>query len=170
MVQPSESEFQLACPVCSAFNPADFRFCPHCGHRLGAPDMVKEPSAPRRFLASLSRPLVVVLLLLVVAMGLEGSLWPRVSPWLLRWWPAESQAPTTEVRQSKSVGKESTLPPLTPPFQGDDHPGATYLPSEVAKTPTTARQPITALVELTLFDRDGDLLGQTRGMLTSQER
>jgi Tfp pilus assembly protein PilF len=170
MAQSSEPEFQLACPVCSAFNPADFRFCPHCGHRLGAPDMVKEPAAPPRPLARLSHPfLVIILLLLVVAMGLEGSLWPRVSPWLSRWWPAESQAPTKDVRQSKS-DVESTVPPLAPLFETDDPTGAAHLPPEAAKTPATARQPVTALVELTLFDREGDRLRQVRGILTSQER
>jgi hypothetical protein len=171
MAQPSESEFQLACPVCSAFNPADFRFCPHCGHRLGAPDMVREPSAPPRLLVRLSRPLLIIILLpLVVAMGLDGSLWPRLSPWLSRWWPAESRAPTPDVRPSKSAGEESTLPLFTPPFEGDDRPGATPLPPDAVKTPTMARQPVTALVELTLVDREGDRLRQARGILTSQER
>ncbi len=171
MAQPSESEFQLACPVCSAFNPADFRFCPHCGHRLGAPDIVREPSAPPRLLVRLSRPLLIIILLpLVVALGLDGSLWPRVSPWLSRWWPAESRAPTSDVRPSKSAGDESTIPLFTPPFEGDDRPGATPLPPDAVKTPTTARQPVTALVELTLVDREGDRLRQARGILTSQER
>ena len=118
MAQPSKSEFQLACPVCSAFNPADFRFCPHCGHRLGAPDMIGEPSAPRRFLVNFSRPfLVIILLLLVVAMGLNGSLWPRVSPWLSRWWPAESRAPTSQLGTGKSASEESTTPLFTPPSE-----------------------------------------------------
>jgi predicted aspartyl protease len=171
MTQPPKSEFQLACPVCSAFNPADFRFCPHCGHRLGAPDMVKGPSASPRLLARLSHPLlVIILLLLVVAMGLDGSLWPRVSPWLSRWWPAESRAPTTEVRQSKSDGERSPIPLLTPPFQPDDPPGTTQLPPDAAKVPTTARQPVTSLVELMLVDREGDRLRQARGILTGQER
>jgi tetratricopeptide (TPR) repeat protein len=171
MAQPSESEFQLACPVCSTFNPADFRFCPHCGHRLGAPDMVEEPSAPPRLLARLSHPvLVIILLFLVVAMGLEGSFWPRVSPWLSRWWPAESQAPRRDVRQSKSDVEESTLPPIAPLVETDDLTGATHLPPEAAQTPATARQPGTTLVELTLFDREGDRLRQVPGILTSQER
>src|SRR4029453_3895880 len=167
----STSEFQLACPVCSAFNPADFRFCPHCGHRLGAPDMIGEPSAPRRFLVSFARPfLVIILLPLVVAMGLNGSLWPHVSPWLSRWWPVESRSPTPDVRPSKSVGEENTLPLFTPPFEGAKRPGATPLPSDAVKTPTTPRQPGTALVELTLVDREGDRLRQARGILTNQER
>jgi Tfp pilus assembly protein PilF len=171
MAQPSESEFQLACPVCSAFNPADFRFCPHCGHRLGAPDIIGESSAPRRFLVNFSRPfLVIILLLLVVAMGLNGSLWPRVSPWLSRWWPDQSPAPTPNVRPSKSDSEERTLPPLTSPFMGDDRPGATHPPPDAGKPPTTARQPVTASVELTLVDREGDRLRQARGILTSQER
>jgi clan AA aspartic protease (TIGR02281 family) len=170
MAQPPESEFQLACPVCSAFNPADFRFCPHCGHRLGAPDMVKEPSAPSRFLTRLFHPLlVIILLLLVVAMGLDGSLWPRASPWLSRWWSPASRAPTTDVRQRKSDGDDSTLPLSTPPFEGDDLSRVTPLPPDAVKTPTT-RQPTSALVELTLVDREGDRLRQARGILTSQER
>jgi hypothetical protein len=171
MAQPPESEFQLACPVCSAFNPADFRFCPHCGHRLGAPDMVKEPSAPPHFLARLFRPLlVIILLLLVVAMGLDGSLWPRASPWLSRWWSPASRAPTTDVRQRKSDGDDSTLPLSTPPFEGDNLSRVTPLPPDAVKTPTTTRQPASALVELTLVDREGDRLRQARGILTSQER
>jgi tetratricopeptide (TPR) repeat protein len=171
MPQPSESEFQLACPVCSAFNPADFRFCPHCGHRLGAPDMVKEPSTPRRLLASVFRPLLVIfLLLLVVEMGLERAFWPRLSPWLLRWWPTESPAPTTAVRQPKSGVEESSLPPLATGFEMEGSPGMTDLLTEAAKTPATARQPLTVLVELTLYDRDGDRLRQARGILTNQER
>jgi clan AA aspartic protease (TIGR02281 family) len=170
MPQPSESEFQLACPVCSAFNPADFRFCPHCGHRLGAPDMVKEPSTPGRLLASFFRPLLVILLLLlVVEMGLEGSLWPRLSPWFLRWWPTESPAPTTAVRQPRSGVEERALPPFVPGFESDASTETTDLLTEGAKTSPTARQPVTALVELTLFDRDGDRLRQARGILTSQE-
>src|SRR5512134_990006 len=106
MAQPSESEFQLACPVCSAFNPADFRFCPQCGHRLGAPDMVKEPLSAPRLLTRLFHPIVVIiLLLLVVALGLNGSFWPRVFPWLSHWWPGEPLAPISDARQNQS-GKE----------------------------------------------------------------
>jgi clan AA aspartic protease (TIGR02281 family) len=171
MAQPSEGEFQLACPVCSAFNPADFRFCRHCGHRLGAPDMVKEPSAPPRLLTRFSHPLLVIILLfLVVAMGLEGSLWPRVSPWLSRWWPAESRAPTTAVRPSQNPSEEATVPLFTLPLRGHDLAGLEQLAPDAAKTSTAARQPSTALVELTLVDREGDRLRQTRGILTSQER
>ncbi|MGH8072232.1 MAG: aspartyl protease family protein [Candidatus Entotheonellia bacterium] len=171
MPQPSELDVQLACPVCSTFNPADFRFCPHCGHRLGAPDMVKEPSTPRRLFASLFRPLLVILLLLlVIEMGLEGSLWPRKTSWLSRWWSAESPAPTTGVRQTKNDVEESALPPLAPDFERDASPGTTNVLTEAAKTPATARQPLTALVELTLFDREGDRLRHARGILTSQVR
>ena len=171
MSQPSESEFQLACPVCSTFNPADFRFCPHCGHRLGAPDLVREPSTIRRLLASVFPPLLVVLLLLlVVQMGLEGSLWPRLSPWLLRWWLTEAPAPTTAMRQTRSGVEESALPSLWPGFERDASVGATPLGTEAAKTPATSRQPGTVVVEVTLFDREGDRLRQARGILTSQER
>jgi lipopolysaccharide biosynthesis regulator YciM len=171
MRQPTEPEFQLACPVCSAFNPADFRFCPHCGHRLGAPEMVKEPSTPRRLLAGLFRPMLVILLLiLVVEMGLEDSLWPRMSTWLSRWWPIEPPAPTTEVGQTENDPEESPALPPTLPLERDASTAAPSLPTESTKTPATARQPLTTLVELTLVDREGDRLRQARGILTSQER
>jgi tetratricopeptide (TPR) repeat protein len=171
MPQSSEPEFQLACPVCSAFNPSDFRFCPHCGHRLGAPDLVKEPSAIRRLLASFFPPLLVLLLLLlVVELGLERSLWPSLSPWLLRWWPAESPAPTTAARQTRSGDEESALPSLAPALERETSTGTSPIPTEAAKTPATPRQPGTVLVEVTLFDREGDRLRQALGILTSQER
>jgi Tfp pilus assembly protein PilF len=171
MRQPTEPEFQLACPVCSAFNPADFRFCPHCGHRLGAPEMVKEPSTPRRLLAGLCRPMLVILLLiLVVEMGLEDSLWPRMSTWLSRWWPIEPPAPMTEVGQAKNDPEESPALPPAPPLERDTSTAAPARPTESTKTPATARQPLTTLVELTLVDREGDRLRQARGILTSQER
>ena len=81
--------------------------------------MVREISVPRRFFASVSRPLlVIILLLLVVAMGLDGALWPRLSPWLARWWPAESQAPTPPVRLGQRDGEERTLPLLADPRRG----------------------------------------------------
>jgi clan AA aspartic protease (TIGR02281 family) len=132
--------------------------------------MVKEPSAPPRLLTRLSHPvLVIILLLLVVAMGLNGSLWPRVSPWLSHWWPTEPRAPTTDVRQNQSDSEESALPFFTSLF-GADRPGATQLPPDTAETPVTARQPASALVELTLVDREGDHLRQARGILTNQER
>jgi Tfp pilus assembly protein PilF len=171
MPQPSEPDVQLACPVCSAFNPADFRFCPHCGHRLGAPDMVREPSTPRRWLASLFRPLLVILLLLlVIEMGLEGSFWPLQTSRLSRWWSVESPAPTTGVRPTKNDVEETALRPVAPDSERDASPGTTPVLTEAAKTPTAARQPLTALVELTLFDREGDRLRQVRGILTNQER
>jgi tetratricopeptide (TPR) repeat protein len=133
--------------------------------------MVRELSAPRRLLASVSRPLVVViLLLLVVAMGLNGSLWPHVSPWFSRWWPAGARAPTPPVMPSKDDGEEGTLPLLTSPIEGDERMGAPPLPENTAKTPLTARQSGTSLVELTFVDREGGLLRQARGLLTNQER
>jgi tetratricopeptide (TPR) repeat protein len=171
MPQLSDSELQLACPVCSAFNPADFRFCPHCGHRLGAPDRVREPSTIRRLLTSVFPPLLVVLLLLlVVEMGLEGSIWPRLLPRLLRWWPFEAPAPITAMRQTGNGVDESVLPPLAPGAERDDSTGMMPLGTEAAKTPATSRQPGTLLVEVTLFDRAGDRLRQVQGILTSQER
>jgi predicted aspartyl protease len=171
MQQPPEPEFQLACPVCSAFNPADFRFCPHCGHRLGAPDIVKESSTPRRLLAGIFRPvLVILLLILVVEMGIDGSLGGRVSTWVSRWWPAKALAPRTEGQPAKSDTEESAFPPLAELLEKEATTGTANPPPEAAKTPATSRQPVTTLVELTLFDREGDRLRQARGMLTSQER
>jgi tetratricopeptide (TPR) repeat protein len=172
MPQSSEPEFQLACPVCSAFNPSDFRFCPHCGHRLGAPDLVKEPSAVRRLLTKFFPPLLVLLLLLlVVEMGLQRSLWPSLSPWLSRWWPAEAPAPTTVTEQTNRGGaEESALPSLAPGLQWEANTGTTPLLTETPKTPATSPQPGTVVVEVTLLDREGDRLRQARGILNSQER
>jgi hypothetical protein len=133
-------EFQLACPVCSAFNPADFRFCPRCGHRLGAPDMVQSLSAtpsPRTSLPSTPHHHSSAA---GGCHGLDGALWPRVSLWVWRWWPAESRVPTSDIRLSQSDGEKGALSLLTPPFEGDDRPGATPPPSGVAGTddsPTT---------------------------------
>jgi Aspartyl protease len=172
MPQSSEPEFQLACPICSAFNSADFRFCPHCGHRLGAPDIVQEPSTPwRRMLAKLFRPFIVLLLLLLVTeIGLEGSLWPPVASWLWRRWPTESPAPTTLSGPPDYDLKESPLTPLIAAPEADSTAATSSLPPESTKMTSTTRQPLTAPVELTLYDREGDRLRQARGMLTSQER
>jgi clan AA aspartic protease (TIGR02281 family) len=171
MQQSPDQEVQLACPVCSAFNPADFRFCPHCGHRLGAPDLVKEPSTPRRLLAGLFRPLLVILLLLlVVEMGLEGSLWQRVSIWLSRLRPVESLTPMHDVQQPQSHAEETVALPSPQLQEGDAATATGNLPTDSAKTLAASRQPLTALVELTLFDREGDRLRQARGILSGQER
>jgi Tfp pilus assembly protein PilF len=171
MLQPSEPEFQLACPVCSAFNPADFRFCPRCGHRLGAPDIVKEPSTPRRLLAGMFRPLLVVLLLIVVVeMGLDGSLWAPVYTWVSGWRTTRPLAPTTDGQHAKSEAEESPFPLVSELQEGDATTSSPTSPVEGARTPATGRPSVTTVVELTLFDREGDRLRQARGILTSQER
>jgi clan AA aspartic protease (TIGR02281 family) len=171
MPQASEPEFQLGCPVCSAFNPADFRFCPRCGHRLGAPDIVKGPSTLRRLLAGMFRPVLVILLLIVVVeMGLEGSLWERVSTWVSRWWPPQSLAPMADVHQTKGDIEEGIFPSLTQLLERDATTWTANPSTEGAQLPGTSRQPVTAMVELTLFDREGDPLRQARGILAGQER
>jgi len=171
MPQPSEPEVQLACPVCSTFNPADFRFCPHCGHRLGAPDLIKEPSPVRRLLANFLPPLLVLLLLLlVVEMGLERSLWPSLSPWLSRWWSARAPVPAPGARQAGNGLGESPLPTGAPSLEMEPSAGTTALLSETGKGSTLSRPSGTVLVEVTLFDREGDRLRQARGILTNQER
>jgi clan AA aspartic protease (TIGR02281 family) len=170
MSAPSEPEFQLACPVCSAFNPADFRFCPRCGHRLGAPDVVEVPSTPRRWLGNVLQPaLVLVLLLVVVGMGLEGSLQDRLWAWLFdggAFAPdisstASPQAPgaTTEVHEG-----------LAPPSEPGRAMPQVGRPAEVEKASVTSRQPLTAVVEVLLYDREGDQLRQIRVILTGHER
>jgi Flp pilus assembly protein TadD len=171
MSQPSDSELQLACPVCAAFNPADFRFCPHCGHRLGAPELVKEPSTIRRLLASFFPPLFVfLLLLLVVELGLERSLWPRLSPWLSYWWSSGTPTSTVPMGQTSSAVDEHASLPMVPGLEKDAGPDTIPLDTEVTKTAATSRQPGTVPVEVTLYDREGDRLRQARGILTSQDR
>jgi Tfp pilus assembly protein PilF len=171
MLQPSEPEFQLACPVCSAFNPADFRFCPRCGHRLGAPDMVKEPSTPRRLLAGVLPPVVIILLLIVVVeMGIDGSLWTPVNTWLSHWRTTRSIAPTISVQDARNAVDTSTTSPVGESLGEVASTRSPTSPVESARLPATSRQPVTTVVELTLFDREGDRLRQARGILTSQER
>ncbi|HSF34203.1 MAG TPA: aspartyl protease family protein [Candidatus Tectomicrobia bacterium] len=171
MLRPSEAEFQLACPVCSAFNPADFRFCPRCGHRLGAPDIVKEASTSRRLFAGMLRPIIVILLLIVVVeMGIDGSLWTPVYTLVSRWRAATSVAPTSDVQHAEREAEESPSPPVAELLEGDAHTRSASSTVEDARTPPTIRQPATTVVELTLFDREGDRLRQGRGLLTSQER
>ena len=170
MQPPSEPEFQLACPICSAFNPADFRFCPRCGHRLGAPDLVKEPPAPGRWLTDLLRSVVVVfLLIVVVGMGLERTLRGRISAWFSGGQPSDSGVAVDQVREGLG-GVDEPLGGLSARRSDTEAVSAPSPPGESTKTPPTSRPPSTALVELTLFDREGDTLRQTRAILTSQER
>jgi clan AA aspartic protease (TIGR02281 family) len=170
MQPPPEPEFQLACPVCSAYNSSDFRFCPHCGHRLGAPDLVKEPSTASRMFGNFVRPLlVIVLLIVVVVMGLEGTLQERASTWLSR---GQSSAPRLSVdpsKQSKVDVEEPHVGLPTPPVDGEAIRSANQ-PAESSKTSSTNRQSLSTVVELTLFDREGDRLRQVRAILTGNER
>lgn len=161
MESPSEPEFQLACPVCSAYNSSDFRFCPHCGHRLGAPDLVKEPLTVRRLLGNLVRSfLVILLLIVVVVMGLEGTLQQRASTWFSRSQPSD-------VPSSLDPSKQPQVDVSTPPRDGEAVPTANQ-PTESGKTASTSRQSF--VVELMLFDREGDRLRQVRAIMTGNER
>jgi tetratricopeptide (TPR) repeat protein len=133
--------------------------------------MVQEPSASRRWLTKLFRPLLVLLLLLlVIEMGLEGSLRPHLTSWLWPRWPIESPAPTALSRQADSDRRDSALPAVTSAPAMDATAEAPSLDSAAPKSPATVRHPPTTPVELTLYDREGDRLRQARGMLTSQER
>ncbi len=170
MPPPSEPEFQLACPVCQAFNLSDFRFCPHCGHRLGAPDIVKEPQTPGRRLTNLLRPVVVILLLVVVVgMGLERTLRERLSTWFSGGRSSDSPVSVDQPRQSMGEVRELPREPSTQRSDGDAL-STLNRSTESAKTASTSRPPSTALVELTLFDREGERLRQIQAILTSQER
>jgi tetratricopeptide (TPR) repeat protein len=170
MQPPSEPEFQLACPVCSAFNPADFRFCPHCGHRLGAPDIVKEPPAPGRRLTNFLRSvLVIFLLIVVVGMGLERTLRGRISAWFSGGRSSDSGVAVDQLRQNPG-GVDEPLGGLSTHRSDSEALSTSSPPGESAKTPSTGRPPSTVSVELTLLDREGDHLRQTRAILTSQER
>jgi tetratricopeptide (TPR) repeat protein len=170
MEPPPEPDFQLACPVCSAFNSADFRFCPHCGHRLGAPDMVDKPPpqgfSPRRLAGLLG---CVLLLALALDIAFEGFYWQSIQGWLRYygvWRPSADSA-----RQATLIPDSS--PPATAPRLLDD-PAVTAEINrlEQASPETSPRsEPSSGLaVELTLFDRDGDHLRQARAILSHNER
>jgi clan AA aspartic protease (TIGR02281 family) len=168
MQSPSEDEFQLACPVCSAYNSSDFRFCPRCGHRLGAPDLVKEPLTAKRLLGNLVRSfLVILLLIVVVVMGLEGTFQKRASTWFFRSQPSEAPSSVDPSKQPKGGVEELHTGLSAPP--GD---GAALrtpdLPTESDKTSPTNRASF--VVELQLFDREGDRLRQVRAIMTGNEQ
>ena len=168
MQPPSEAEFQLACPVCSAYNSSDFRFCPHCGHRLGAPDLVKEPLTARRLLGNLVRSVLVILLLIVVVvMGLEGTLQKRASTWFSRSQPSDVRAPADPSKQPKGSIEEPPAGLSTPPRDGEAIRAADQ-PTEPDNTSPTNRPSF--VVELLLFDREGDRLRQVRAIMTGNER
>jgi clan AA aspartic protease (TIGR02281 family) len=170
MQPPSEPEFQLACPVCSAYNSSDFRFCPHCGHRLGAPDLVKEPLTARRLLGNLVRSfLVILLLIVVVVMGLEGTLQKRASTWFSRSQSSDTRSSVDPSKQPKGGIEEPHVGLSTPPRDGEAIRTANQ-PAESGKTSSTNRQSLSTVVELLLFDREGDRLRQVRAIMTGNER
>jgi clan AA aspartic protease (TIGR02281 family) len=170
MQPPSEPEFQLACPVCSAYNSSDFRFCPHCGHRLGAPDLVKEPLTARRLLGKLVRPfLVILLLIVVVVMGLEGTLQKRASTWFSRSQPSDARPPVDPSKQPQG-GVEGPQAGLSTPPKDEEAIRTGNQPAESGKAPSPNRQPLSTVVELSLFDREGDRLRQVRAIMTGNER
>lgn len=170
MPSPSEPEFQLACPVCSAFNPSDFRFCPHCGHRLGAPDMVKAPPTPGQWLKNLLRPaLALVLLLVVVGLGLEGSMQDRLLHWFFSSRTPDPRSFVNPLGPNPSAPDDSRLEFSVPVSDGEATPQANQ-PAESAKPASESPQPLTTVVELTLNDREGDRLRQVRAVLTGNER
>ncbi len=172
MESPAQPDFQLACPVCSAFNPSDFRFCPHCGHRLGAPDMVQLPRSRWRGRGGLLRVFLLLCLLAVgVQVGLGSLLWPRLQAFLDH---LSLTASLTSVRDGlrpegdtgerlASSGAEPLQPtPVTPVVNPSQEAGKTAA--------QRSRQPLGATVELMLFDRDGDPLRQARGLLSHKDR
>jgi clan AA aspartic protease (TIGR02281 family) len=170
MQPPSEPEFQLACPVCSAYNSSDFRFCPHCGHRLGAPDLVKEPLAVRRLLGNLVRSVLVILLLIVVVMmGLEGTLQKRASTWFSRSQPSDAPSSVEPPEQPKGGIEGPPVGLSAPPRDGEAMRTANQ-PAESGKPPPPTRPSLSTVVELLLFDREGDRLRQVRAIMTGNER
>jgi tetratricopeptide (TPR) repeat protein len=166
----SEPDFKLACPICSAFNPADFRFCPHCGHRLGAPDMVDRPPpqgfSPRRLAGLLG---IVLLLALAMDVMLEGIYWQSIQGWLRHyglWRPsADDVGLATRI---PGVPRQAAAP------QWLDDPAVTADINRLGQTtpePSAQSRPSSGLaVDLTLFDRDGDRLRQARAILSPNER
>jgi hypothetical protein len=170
MQSPSEPEFQLACPVCSAYNSSDFRFCPHCGHRLGAPDLVKEPLTARRLLGNLVRSfLAILLLIVVVVMGLEGTLQQRASTWFSRSPSSDAPSSVSPSKPPKGGVEEPHVGRSTPPRDGEAMRTANQ-PAESGKTSSATPQASSTVVELLLFDREGDRLRQVRAIMTGNER
>jgi hypothetical protein len=155
-------DLQLACPVCAAFNPPDFRFCPHCGHRLGAPELVEWPPGWRGRLLRWCWTVVA----LAVAIGVGGLLWQRWRGFL------GQQAPLPRVERVQPAAQAplgAAEAPTSPPPAGGSVPAG-----EAADVggPTAApgRRALGAVVELFLFDREGDPLRQARGLLSPRDR
>jgi predicted aspartyl protease len=170
MEQPSPPDFQLACPICSAFNSADFRFCPHCGHRLGAPDMINRP-LPQGFSLRRLAGLLGCVLLLALAMNiaLEGSYRRAIQGWLTHYglWRSGSES----VRQAAPTPDEASEA-ATPQLVDDPTVSAEINRlSQPTADPSAQSRPSSGLVvELTLFDREGDRLRQARAILSHNER
>jgi len=170
MEQRSEPNFQLACPICSAYNSADFRFCPHCGHRLGAPDMVDEsPSpgfSPRRLAGLLG---FVLLVALATDIAFEGFYWQSIQGWLTHYgvWRPRSDG----VGQATLIPDDSQQAAVA---RWLDDPAVTAEIDRLGQTtaePSPKSRPSSGLaVELILFDRDGDRLRQARAILSHNER
>jgi tetratricopeptide (TPR) repeat protein len=172
MEPQSQPDLQLACPVCAAYNQPDFRFCPHCGHRLGAPDMVELPFGRRgRGRRALRLFLLLCLLAAGMQVGLGGLLWQHLQAFLARQPPT---APVTVIGKPLGSGGEteegltsSHIDPMEPP------PAATPVSpnTQTAKAvPPEARQPLGTTVELILFDREGDQLRQAHGLLSHKDQ
>jgi clan AA aspartic protease (TIGR02281 family) len=137
---------------------------------LGAPDIVKEPLSPSRLLSNLLRPFLIISLLIVaVAMGLEGPLRERVSTWFSGRQPTDA---LPSMNTEKQAGADVDEPRVDGSLQQPDGDNVrrSGQSSESTKAASTSRQPLTTLGELTLFDREGDRLRQVRAMLTANER
>jgi hypothetical protein len=165
-----QPDFQLACPVCSAFNSADFRFCPHCGHRLGAPDIVEiaDTQHLRR-----GRFANVILLLLLLAVGVElgwrSSLWQHFQTFF------SGKSPPASPSRARDAGDgDAEQRPNALSSQASESGMATDVanpPARVEETPPQAgRQAQGSAVEVTLFDREGDVLRKVHGILSGHER
>jgi predicted aspartyl protease len=172
MEPPAQPDFQLACPVCSAFNRPDFRFCPHCGHRLGAPDMVEFPRNRWRGRGGLLRLFLLCGLLAVgVQVGLGGLLWQRLQLWLAR--SPQTTPPMSLGDRIQPEGDSRAA--VTTSSSGPSEPTPATAPidpvQEAGRTAAQrSRQPLGATVELVFFDRDGDPLRHASGLLSHKDR
>jgi tetratricopeptide (TPR) repeat protein len=168
----SQPDFQLACPVCSAFNSADFRFCPHCGHRLGAPDLIAAPETRRRRRGRFS---TLIFLLLLLAVGVElawrSSLWQDIQTLMSSKRPPASPSRPHDAGDGGSDADQRQEALRSQASKSGVSTEAVKLPAGDEKTaPQTSRQAQGSAVEVTLFDREGDVLRKGRGILSGQER
>lgn len=170
MEPQAQSDLQLACPVCAAYNQPDFRFCPHCGHRLGAPDMV-ESSAGRGRVRVLRLLFLLLLLAVGLQVGLGGLLWQRLQAFLAYRTPTTPLPLVGEMLQPEndpSAGMVSPRPEPPEPSQTEPTLGQGTEATQAAAQ--KERPPLGGTVELILFDREGDPLRQTHGLLSPKER